>query len=124
MTPRTCPSASPAELPRDPDEELAVLAQALSHPARVRILRFLLEQQECFAGAIVDHLPLAQSTVSQHLKVLRQAGLIRGEVDGLHICYCADVERLARAGELLSGLGSPASLPGPDSRQEAVSHGG
>jgi ArsR family transcriptional regulator, arsenate/arsenite/antimonite-responsive transcriptional repressor len=95
-----------------------VLAQALSHPARVRILRFLLEQQECFAGAIVDHLPLAQSTVSQHLKVLRQAGLVRGEVDGLHICYCADVERLARAAELLSALTEASP------RQETVSHGG
>ncbi|CAN5727669.1 hypothetical protein BH23GEM11_BH23GEM11_04490 [soil metagenome] len=124
MTPRTCPSASPAELPRDPDEELAVLAQALGHPARVRILRFLLEQQECFAGAIVDHLPLAQSTVSQHLKVLRQAGLVRGEVEGLHICYCADVERLARAGELLSALASLGDMTDAAPRPEAVSHGG
>jgi ArsR family transcriptional regulator len=88
----------------DPDDELARLAAALGHPARVRILRFLLEQRECFAGAIVEHLPLAQSTVSQHLKVLREAGLIRGEVDGLHICYCVDAERLRRVGELLGSL--------------------
>jgi len=71
---------------------------------RLRILRFLLEQEECFAGAIVDHLPLAQSTVSQHLKVLREAGLIQGEVDGQHICYCADLNRLALAQSLIQSL--------------------
>ena len=71
MPPRACLPAAPLDPTADPDEELARLAQALGHPARVRILRFLLEQRECFAGAIVDHLPLAQSTVSQHLKVLR-----------------------------------------------------
>jgi len=88
----------------DPDDDLARLAAALGHPARIRILRFLLERQECFAGAIVDHLPLAQSTVSQHLKVLREAGLIRGEVDGIHICYCADTDRMRQVGELLDAM--------------------
>jgi ArsR family transcriptional regulator, arsenate/arsenite/antimonite-responsive transcriptional repressor len=104
MTPRTCPPAAPLDPTADPDEELARMAAALGHPARVRILRFLLERRECFAGAIVEHLPLAQSTVSQHLRVLREAGLIRGEVDGLHICYCVDDERLRRVGELLGTL--------------------
>jgi ArsR family transcriptional regulator, arsenate/arsenite/antimonite-responsive transcriptional repressor len=104
LTPRSCPPARPPDPAANPDEELARLASALGHPARVRILRFLLEQEECFAGAIVEHLPLAQSTVSQHLKVLREAGLIRGEVDGLHICYCADRPRLRRAAELLDAI--------------------
>lgn len=104
MTPRACPPAASVDPALDPDEELARLASALGHSARVRILRFLLEQEECFAGAIVDHLPLAQSTVSQHLKVLREAGLIRGEVDGLHICYCADGSRLHRLVELLDAI--------------------
>ncbi len=104
MTPRSCPPGPAAPLPSDPDEALALLATALAHPARVRILRFLLAREECFAGAIVDHLPLAQSTVSRHLAVLREAGLVRGEVDGPHICYCADLEALERAGELLRGL--------------------
>ncbi len=104
MTPRSCPPALPLDPALDPDDELARLAAALGHPARVRILRFLLEREECFAGAIVEHLPLAQSTVSQHLKVLREAGLIRGEVDGLHICYCADAGRLRRVGELLDAM--------------------
>jgi len=104
MTPRSCPPAPPPDPSADPDEELARLAAALGHPARVRILRFLMEQRECFAGAIVEHLPLAQSTVSQHLKVLREAGLIRGEVDGLHICYCADSAKLRRVSELLDAM--------------------
>ncbi|MEX2466247.1 MAG: metalloregulator ArsR/SmtB family transcription factor [Gemmatimonadota bacterium] len=104
MTPRACPPTPTVDPLSDPDEELARLAAALGHPARVRILRFLLEQRECFAGAIVDHLPLAQSTVSQHLKVLREAGLIRGKVDGLHICYCADEVRLARVRELAEAM--------------------
>ena len=104
MTPRTCGPSRPIPFPQDPDEELAILANALGNPARVRILRFLMAQESCFAGAIVDHLPLAQSTVSAHLKVLRDAGLIRGEVEGQHICYCADGERLERVADLLAGL--------------------
>jgi ArsR family transcriptional regulator, arsenate/arsenite/antimonite-responsive transcriptional repressor len=102
--PRHCPPSPPVHSDVDPDEELARLASALGHPARVRILRFLLEREECFAGAIVDHLPLAQSTVSQHLKVLREAGLIRGTVEGLHICYCADQARLDRVIELVEAM--------------------
>jgi len=109
MTPRACPPTPAVDPLTDPDEELARLAAALGHPARIRILRFLMEQRECFAGAIVDHLPLAQSTVSQHLKVLREAGLVRGEVDGLHICYCADESRLARVRDLLAGM-APAAV--------------
>lgn len=105
MTPRTCGPPLPLAVPSDPDEEFALLASALGHPARIRILRFLLTQDACFAGAIVDHLPLAQSTVSQHLKVLRDAGLIQGEVEGLHICYCVDAGRLDRVRQLLAQLG-------------------
>lgn len=108
MTPRSCPPDSAVEPLPDPNEELARLAAALGHPARVRILRFLLARRECFAGDIVDHLPLAQSTVSQHLKVLREAGLVRGEVSGPRICYCADAGRLHLVGELVEGM-APAS---------------
>ena len=82
MSPKCCPAPPPLDPEADPDEEIARYAKALGHPARVKILRFLLEREECMAGAIVDELPLAQSTVSQHLKVLREAGLIHGEVDG------------------------------------------
>jgi DNA-binding transcriptional ArsR family regulator len=83
------------------DAEVAVLAKALGHPARVRILRLLLARDSCFCGEIVEQLPLAQATVSQHLKVLKDAGLIHGEIDGPRTCYCANRERLARLHDLL-----------------------
>jgi ArsR family transcriptional regulator len=72
------------------DEELAKLAWALAHPARVRILRILLERAVCICGELVDELPLAQSTVSQHLKILKESGLVMGEVDGPKVCYCVN----------------------------------
>lgn len=108
MSLNCCPPASPIDPNVDPDEELARYAKALGHPARVKIIRFLLEKEECMAGAIADELPLAQSTVSQHLKVLREAGLIHGEVDGPRICYCADETRIELLQALLGGLMAPA----------------
>jgi ArsR family transcriptional regulator, arsenate/arsenite/antimonite-responsive transcriptional repressor len=108
-TVETCDVAD-AETPerrwQDEDEELAALAKALGHPARVRILRFLLAQVEgtCICGDICEQVPLAQSTVSQHLKVLRSAGVIRGRVDGPRICYCVDRARLQRLEALLGAL--------------------
>lgn len=104
MSPKCCPPPPPAAPDEDRDQETARLAKALAHPARVKILRFLLEREECVVGAIVDELPLAQSTVSQHLKVLREAGLIYGEVDGPRICYCADAMRVERLTGLLDAL--------------------
>ena len=89
---------------RDPDEEIAELAKALGHPMRVRILRILLEREECVCGEICEQLPIAQSTVSQHLKVLREAGLVHGEVDGPRTCYCADPGRIERLRTLLDGM--------------------
>lgn len=86
------------------DDELARLAKALSHPARVAIVRLLLEGGGCVCGGIVDRLPLAQATVSQHLKVLKEAGWISGEVDGPRVCYCARPEALERFIELARGL--------------------
>ncbi|MCC7382708.1 MAG: winged helix-turn-helix transcriptional regulator [Deltaproteobacteria bacterium] len=86
------------------DEELAALAKALGHPARVRILRILLRNTACVCGDLVDVLPLAQSTVSQHLKVLKEAGLIRGEVDGPRVCYCIEPQGLRRLRALVGGL--------------------
>ena len=83
------------------DDDLALLAKALGHPARVRILRLLLSRDACYCGQIVDEIPLAQATVSQHLKVLKDAGLVSGEIEGLRTCYCASRERLAERYELL-----------------------
>jgi ArsR family transcriptional regulator len=104
MSSKCCPPPPPIDPNADPTEEIARLAKALGHPARVKILRFLLEREDCMVGAIVEELPLAQSTVSQHLKVLREAGLIHGEVDGPRICYCADVARIEQLQSLLANL--------------------
>jgi ArsR family transcriptional regulator, arsenate/arsenite/antimonite-responsive transcriptional repressor len=81
---------------RGEDEELARLAKAIGHPARAAIVRFLLAGGECICGDIVDRMPLAQATVSQHLKVLREAGWITGEVDGPRVCYYANPDTLER----------------------------
>lgn len=86
------------------NEQLAQLAKALGHPARVAILRLLLKRDTCICGEIVDALPLAQSTVSQHLKQLKQAGLIRGEVDGPRVCYCVDPGMVELLRALVHGL--------------------
>jgi ArsR family transcriptional regulator len=87
-----------------PDAELARLAKALGHPARIRMLRLLAGQTRCFYGSLADEFPLAASTVSQHLRILRDAGLVQGEVDGPRTCYCINRERLARATALLRDL--------------------
>ncbi len=86
------------------DVELAVLAKALGHPARVAILRFLQREGSCFCGNIVEHLPLSQATVSQHLKVLKESGLLQGEIDGPRVCYCIRPRVLERLRELLGRL--------------------
>ncbi|HVZ56217.1 MAG TPA: metalloregulator ArsR/SmtB family transcription factor [Chitinophagaceae bacterium] len=70
------------------EQELAEFAKALSHPARIAILKVLAQRNQCICGEIVEVLPLAQSTVSQHLKELREAGLVKGETDGPRSCYC------------------------------------
>ncbi len=86
------------------DVEVARLARALAHPARVRIVRLLARRGACVCGRIVLDLPLAQATVSQHLKVLKEAGIVRGEVDGPRVCYCLDPAVLGRLKELVQGL--------------------
>ena len=85
------------------DTRLAAFAKALSHPARIAILRTLASRNACVCGEIVDVIPLAQSTVSQHLKELKEAGLITGEVEGPRVCYCLDPET---AGELSAMIGT------------------
>jgi ArsR family transcriptional regulator, arsenate/arsenite/antimonite-responsive transcriptional repressor len=93
-----------ARATHDGDAELARFAKALGHPARVAIVRMLAASGACVCGDIVDQLPLAQATVSQHLKVLKQAGLVRGDVDPPRVCYCIDPAGLARAKALFSDL--------------------
>jgi len=86
------------------DRELAKFAKALGHPARVAILRILSECGECVCGSIVDRLPLAQATVSQHLKVLKDAGLIRGQIDPPRVCYCIHPAAVNKLKHLLETL--------------------
>jgi ArsR family transcriptional regulator len=90
--------------PTATDQEVARLAKALGHPARVAILRVLIERGECICGEIVELMPLAQATVSQHLKVLKEAGLVKGEVDGPRVCYCVDEKAVRRLQEMIEGL--------------------
>ena len=84
--------------------EIAALAKALGHPARVAILQFLAVQKSCVCGDIVNELPLSQSTVSQHLKELKKVGLIKGEIEGPSVCYCVDVKVLTKAKKMLVDL--------------------
>jgi DNA-binding transcriptional ArsR family regulator len=84
--------------------ELAAIAKALGHPARIAIIQFLVSRKSCVCGDIVDELPLSQSTVSQHLKELKKVGLIKGEIDGPSVCYCLDEKTVAKASKILGDL--------------------
>ena len=77
-------------------EQIARVCKALGHPVRMQIVQFLKSERRCFCGQIVDRLPLAQSTVSQHLKNLKEAGVIIGEVEGQGTCYCLNRPLLKR----------------------------
>lgn len=102
--PRCCSAPTGfASSPAD-DERLAALCRALGHPHRVRIVRFLRSQRSCFAGEIAEQLPLAASTVSQHLAQLKEAGLVRGEVEGPRRCYWVDEQALADLERLVGTL--------------------
>lgn len=101
---RPLPRARRTGAPMDVD--LARLAKALGHPARVAIVRLLLGKGECVCGDIVGRLPLAQATVSQHLKVLKDAGWIQGSIDGPRVCYCARRETGRKFLELAQALAS------------------
>jgi ArsR family transcriptional regulator len=85
-------------------EELAQLAWAVAHPARVRIVRLLINREACVCGEIVAELPLAQSTVSQHLKILKESGMIQGEINGPKVCYCINAEKLKALKKLIAAL--------------------
>ena len=82
--------ASKTEHFTDRQNQIANIAKALGHPARIAIIEYLMKVNECICGDIVNELPLAQPTVSQHLKELKNAGLIKGNIEGTSICYCID----------------------------------
>jgi DNA-binding transcriptional ArsR family regulator len=86
------------------DQKLADYAKALSHPARVAIVKFLANKDVCICGEIVDELPLAQSTVSQHLRELKRANIIKGEIEGPKVCYCLNPEVIDELIDLFNQL--------------------
>lgn len=96
-------------LVRDMDIEIAELAKALAHPARLRILRLLLATPGCIGGDIVEAVGLAQSTVSEHLRILKVAGIISGEIDGPRVCYALNPASLAPLGKFITSLTPPPS---------------
>ena len=93
-----------AQLFNASQKRTAELMKALGHPARIAIIELLAERQTCICGDITDELPLAQSTVSQHLKALKQAGIIKGEIDGVRTCYCLDEKGIREISELFLPL--------------------
>lgn len=100
-----CPAPSETSVSGvDLDAELASKCKAMAHPARIAIVRHLAERREC-CGEIVDFLDLPQSTVSQHLRVLRDAGLVQGEVEGTRVCYCIDRTGLRWLRSLIAEIG-------------------
>ena len=107
MTPNAFTHASKipthSNLDSDP-ERLARLCKALGHPARVQIVQYLKTASQCICGQIVDALPLAQSTVSQHLKILKASGLVKGEIEGPRTCYCLDLNVLAQFKRMSTNL--------------------
>ncbi|HTN74535.1 MAG TPA: metalloregulator ArsR/SmtB family transcription factor [Pirellulaceae bacterium] len=98
------PSTESSGAKRQQEERLAALAWGLAHPLRVKILQLLVKRESCVCGEIVDNLPVAQSTVSQHLKILKEAGLVHGEIDGPRVCYCINPVALAELKELIGKL--------------------
>jgi DNA-binding transcriptional ArsR family regulator len=93
------------------DNKVAKYAKALSHPARVAILKLLIQKQACICGDIVDELPLSQSTVSQHLKELKDAGLIKGDIEGTKVCYCINEKEWDAAKNYLNELFASYQIP-------------
>lgn len=92
------------KLPTRNDQQLLTMLRAIANPTRYRILQLLGELGECQCGPLNRQLPIAQSTLSQHLKVLREAGLIQGIVDGPAVCYCRDEEEIAWLKEAIQDL--------------------
>jgi DNA-binding transcriptional ArsR family regulator len=82
----------------------AKLAKALGHPARIAILESILKRNSCICGELVDEMPLSQSTISQHLKELKEAGIIKGSIEGTSICYCIDGKAWKEAQKILNKL--------------------
>ena len=97
----------PTDLPADkvaPGEDIASIARALAHPARIRIVRLLLEKESCIGGDIVEDVGLAQSTVSEHLRILKAAGVVTGEIERPRVCYSLNPASLVPLAELMNAV--------------------
>ena len=103
--------------PQAEAERVALIAKALAHPARVRIIALLLSKPGCIGGDIVDEVGLAQSTVSEHLRILKASGIVRGTVDYPRICYALDPQALAPLGALIGAISAR-----PDETQAPFCH--
>ena len=90
------------EIFSDQQNEIAVYAKALGHPARVAILQYLFKLDTCFCGDLVEEIGLAQPTISQHLKELKHLGLIKGTVEGTNVCYCIDTTNWAKMKKVMT----------------------
>jgi len=88
----------------DKQNSIATMAKALGHPARIAIVEFLMKMDDCICGDIVNELPLSQPTVSQHLKELKNAGLIKGTIEGNAICYCIDEKAIGKIQHYFAGM--------------------
>ena len=90
----------------DKQNAMATLAKALGHPARIAIIEYLVEVNTCICGDIVNELPLAQPTVSQHLKELKNAGLLKGTIEGNSVCYCIDDQAISKIQDYFAAISS------------------
>jgi ArsR family transcriptional regulator len=100
-----CPEEEPLPLDESQtDETLAKMAWAIAHPARVKLLRILIERSSCVCGELVELMPLSQSTVSQHLKILKESGIVQGEIAGPKVCYCVNQNGLTLLKTLIIDL--------------------
>src|SRR5690349_24915921 len=99
-----CEPESGAAAPQVDAEQFALMCKALGHPARVQLLNYLSSYGACYFGSLADVLPLAASTISQHVSVLKQAGLIIGSSDEQRMCYCVNAERLAQFKQMIGQL--------------------
>ena len=93
-----------AELFTKQQNELAAMAKAIAHPARIAILQYLIKTNACICGDIVDELGLAQATTSQHLRELKSAGIIQGNIEGVSVCYCIDPKVWKKYNSLFSSF--------------------
>lgn len=100
-----------AQLFNEKQIKAAEFAKAISHPARIAILQILTKTNACYCGDITEELPLAQSTISQHLKALKSAGIIKGEIEGVRTCYCFDEENLAEFKSVMEAMINEISIP-------------